>query len=324
MAGVVSLLPAATEWVCALDLADSLVAVTFECDHPAGIGRDRAVVVQGLPAHDDQGRPLPPAVIDALVRRRLADGLPLYTLDTAALQRLRPDVVLTQDLCGVCALPAGAAREAVERVGSPARVVTLDPHTLAEVLDGARAVAAACAVADRGEALLRQLRTRLDAVRAALPAGSVRPRVLVLEWTDPPFVAGHWVPELVEAAGAEPVLAVPGGRSLTVRWDEVTAAAGDVDAVLVAPCGFGLADARRQAEELLPRLPGGPAVWAVDAGAVVTRPGPRVVDGVEALAAAWYPPAGRPRPDLVALVRPGSAVGPAAGMTGGTPYADQT
>jgi iron complex transport system substrate-binding protein len=300
--GIVSLLPSATEWVFALGLDADLRGVTFECDEPAGVAQGRAVVVHGLPTADADGRPLDPGAVDALVRDRLAAGEPLYILDTATLAKIAPDVVLTQDLCAVCALPADAAREACELVGNPADVVTLDPHTLGEVLDGATAVGAACGVPDRGERLRERLTERLDAVAAGV-RGLERPRVLVLEWTDPPFVAGHWVPELVSAAGAEPLLAVPGGQSTTATWDAVAQVAGAADAVLVAPCGYGLADAVRQARAVLDRLPAGPAVWAVDAGAVVTRPGPRIVDGIEALAAAWHG-TGAARPDLVAQVRP--------------------
>ena len=310
MPGIVSLLPSATEWVVALGLDADLRGVTFECDEPAGVAEGRQVVVEGLPTTG-----LDPGAVDALVRARLAAGEPLYTLDTAALGRIAPDVVLTQDLCAVCALPADAAREACELVGNPATVVTLDPHTLPEVLDGATTVAAACGVPERGRLLRERLQGRLDAVSAGV-RNRGRPRVLVLEWTDPPFVAGHWVPELVAAAGAEPVLAAPGARSTSVGWGDVQHEAADADAVLVAPCGYGLDDAVRQARDVLDRLPTGPSVWAVDAGAVVTRPGPRVVDGVEALAAAWHD-VGPPRPDLVLRVR-----GP--GMPPTTPYAAQT
>ena len=305
MPGIVSLLPSATEWVFALGLDADLRGVTFECDEPADAAIGRDVVVHGLQTTDSKGHPLAPAAVDALVRDRLAAGEPLYTLDTGALARIGPDVVLTQDLCAVCALPADAAREACELVGNPAQLVTLDPHTLSEVLDGATAVAGACGKPARGERLRARLRQRLDAVTVGV-RGLPRPRVLVLEWTDPPFVAGHWVPELVTAAGGEPLLAAPGARSTTTTWDEAARAAAGADAVLVAPCGYGLDDAARQAATVLHRLPVAPAVWAVDAGAVVTRPGPRVVDGVEALAAAWHR-VGTTRPDLVRQVRPPAA-----------------
>ena len=315
MPRIVSLLPSATEWVFALGLDGDLLGVTFECDAPGDPRRDRAVVVEGLRTTRDDGSPLPPGEIDGLVRATLAAGRPLYRLDEAGMAGLAPDVVLTQDLCAVCALPAAQAREAVRRAGCPGTVVTLDPHTLEEVLDGATAVADACGHPERGRRLRDELGARLrqvaTAVGTALPAATgadrPRPRVLVLEWTDPPFVAGHWVPDLVVAAGAEPVLARPGDRSVPTTWAQVaeTAAASQgLDGVLVAPCGFGLDAAAEQARALLERLPEHVAVWAVDAGAVVTRPGPRVVDGVEALAALWHPAAVPARPGLAVTVRP--------------------
>lgn len=289
--GVVSLLPSATEWVYALGQQHRLQGVTFECDEPAAARTVHRVVVTGL----DTGG-LPPGEIDALVRSRVADGLPLYTLDAAAMSAIAPDVVLTQDLCRVCALPAAEVDRALVASGGPAVVVTLDPHRLDEVLDGASGVADALGVPDAGTALRQRLSHRLETV-AETVAGRRPPRVLVLEWSDPPFVAGHWVPDLVTAAGGEPVLAAPGARSTTTDWHQV--AAQDVDVVLVAPCGFGLDDAVSQAREITDRLPRGPQVWAVDAGGLVTRPGPRVVDGVEAIAHALHPtrvaepPAGR-------------------------------
>lgn len=313
MPRIVSLLPAGTEWVAALGLLDDLVGVTFECDHPPGVRSGRAVVVTGLPLTTVDGDPMTPSEIDARVRAAVTAGRPLYTLDDATVRALAPDVVITQDLCHVCALPASAAQEALVRTGRPARVVTLDPTRLGEVLDGATAVADACGVPATGAGLRTALQDRLDRVRAQVRAtGGGRPRVLALEWIDPPFLPGHWVPDLLTAAGAVPVLAAPGGRSTVTGWD-VVASAG-LDAVLVAPCGFGLADAVEQARQVVQRVPAGVPVWAVDAGAVVTRPGPRLVDGVEALAATWHPGAGVPRPDLVALV--GVGTGPAGSSAG--------
>ncbi len=219
------------------------------------------------------------------MRATVAAGEPLHHLDTVALAAIAPAVVLTQDLCGVCALPASALTQALAAAGSPGAVVTLDPHTLDEVLACGPAVAAAAGVPDTGAALDAVLRARIAAVAQRVD-GLPRPRVLVLEWSDPPFVAGHWVPDLVTAAGGEPVLARPGDRSVTTTWHQVAATPADV--VLVAPCGYGLADAVTQAHAVLDALPPGTAVWAVDAGGLVTRPGPRVVDAVEALAAALH------------------------------------
>jgi iron complex transport system substrate-binding protein len=288
--GIVSLLPSATEWVYALGLQDDLRGVTFECDEPAAARTDHRVVVTGLASEG-----MTPGEIDARVKERVRAGLGLYDLDAAAMAEIGPDLVLTQDLCRVCALPAGEAEAALDAAGCPGEVVTLDPHRLDEVLDGAVAVASAAGRRDEGERLRAGLRARLDAVAAAV-AGRRRPRVLVLEWTDPAYLAGHWVPDLVVAAGGDPVLALPGERSVGVAWADVTAAEADV--VLVTPCGYGLDDALEQGRGVRDRLPSA-RVWAVDAGALVTRPGPRVVDGIEALAWALHgdvvpaPPAGR-------------------------------
>lgn len=299
MPGIVSLLPSATEWVYALGLQDDLRGVTFECDEPVSVRADHRVVVTGLATEG-----LTPGEIDAQVKARVRAGLGLYDLDAAAMAEIAPDLVLTQDLCRVCALPAGEAEAALDAAGCPGAVVTLDPHRLDEVLDGALAVGAASGRADEGERLRDALSRRLDAVASAV-AGRPRPRVLVLEWTDPAYLAGHWVPDLVVAAGGEPVLAAPGGVSTGVGWDAVTGAEADV--VVVAPCGFGLDDAVEQARSVLGRLPAA-QVWAVDAGALVTRPGPRVVDGVEALAWALHGDAVPVPPDgSVARVRDGAA-----------------
>lgn len=290
MPGIVSLLPSATEWVYALGLQDDLRGVTFECDEPASARDDHRVVVTGLATEG-----LAPGEIDARVKERVRAGLGLYELDAAAMAEIAPDLVLTQDLCRVCALPADEAEAALDAAGCPGTVVTLDPHRLDEVLDGAVAVAAAAGRPADGTRLRAALRARLDAVAAAV-AGRPRPRVLVLEWTDPAYLAGHWVPDLVLAAGGEPVLALPGGRSVGVEWSRIERASADV--VVVAPCGYGLDDAVQQARDVRHRLPA-TEVWAVDAGALVTRPGPRAVDGVEALAWALHgdvvaaPPPGR-------------------------------
>lgn len=292
---IVSLLPAATEWVYALGLGDRLAGVTFECDVPARARTENRVVVRGL-----ETAGLEPGQIDTLVRETVAAGRDLYRLDVAAMAELAPDVVLTQDLCRVCALPVDAVREAAASTGHPSQVVTLDPHRLDQVLDQVLAVGAACGVPQEAAAVRRALQSRLDDV-AARVAGRRPPRVLVLEWTDPPFLAGHWVPDLVAAAGGLAVLAAPGQRSATTDW--ATVAGLDLDRVLVAPCGFGLDEAVAQATSALDRLPAGVPVDAVDAGSVVTRPGPRVVDGVEALAALWHPGVTPARPDLVARVR---------------------
>lgn len=292
---IVSLLPSATELVYALGLADELVGVSFECDEPPAARRDKAVVVGGL---DTRG--LTPAQIDAQVRARVAAGQDLYTLHADALAALDPDLIISQDLCRVCALPSGQVSQALEHLGCQADVLSLDPHTLAEVLDTIAAVAERAGVAERG----RQLRSALDARLAAVEVaarGLARPRVAVIEWVDPPFLAGHWVPDLITAAGGEPVACRPGGRSVQAGWVDFAAARPEL--VLVAPCGFNLSAAADQARSVLAELPDVP-VWAIDADALVVRPGPRLVDGVEAIAAMLHPDVfGPPAADRLVRVR---------------------
>ncbi len=277
---IVSLLPSATEIVFALGLGDHLVGVTFECDHPAEARTGRHIVVGGLDTHG-----LTPAAIDDLVRAKVAAGDDLYVLDEALFAQCAPDVVLTQDLCRVCALASGEVDAALEHLGCAADVVTLDPHTLAEVLATIATIAEACGVAERGAALTASLHERLDTVYRSVASRPTSPRVLVVEWVDPPFLAGHWVPDLVTHAGGVPVLAHPGGRSVATTWDELGRAAADVDMVLVAPCGFGVEAAVEQATVLRDRLGCTAPVWAIDSNSLVVRPGPRLVEGVETIAA---------------------------------------
>ncbi|MGC9666083.1 ABC transporter substrate-binding protein [Planosporangium sp. 12N6] len=291
---LVSLLPSATEIVYALGLGDDLVGVTFECDEPPTARVDKTVVVGG---RDTRG--MTPGEIDGYVRTQLATGADLYTLHADALATLAPDLILTQDLCRVCALPSGQISDALDHLGCRADVLSLDPHTLDEVLDTILAVGARTGVPGRAENLVATLRARLAATAAAV-AGRSRPRVAVLEWVDPPFTAGHWIPDLVRAAGGEPVAARPGARSVETTWQEFTAAAPDV--VLVAPCGFHLDGAAQQARTIAPTFPGTP-LWAIDADGLVARPGPRLVDGVEAIAAILHPDAvPEPQPGAVTHV----------------------
>jgi iron complex transport system substrate-binding protein len=288
----VSLLPSATEIVYALGLGDELVGVTFECDEPPSARRDKAVVVGG---RDTSG--MSPAAIDAYVRAQLAAGQDLYTLHADALAALAPELILTQDLCRVCALPSGHVEEALDYLGCSAEVVSLDPHSLDDVLATILTVGQHAGARPQAEHLVAALQRRLAAV-ADRVAGRYRPAVAVIEWVDPPFTAGHWIPDLVTAAGGRPVAARPGGRSEQASWDQIAAARPEV--VVVAPCGFHLDGAAAQAEAVARQLPGTP-VWAIDADGLVVRPGPRLVDGVEALAAILHPdpavatPAGRTR-----------------------------
>ena len=277
---IVSLLPSATEIVYALDLGGQLVGVSFECDEPAGARTDHTVVVGGLDTTS-----MAPGEIDAYVRGRMSAGEDLYTLHADALAALAPDLIISQDLCRVCALPSGQVEDALAYLGCRADVLALDPHSLDEVLDSIALVAQRTGVPDRAVPLLSGLRARLDAVAESVE-GWHRPRVALLEWVDPPFAAGHWVPDLIEAAGGIAVASRPGGRSTEASWVEIRDE--EPDLIIVAPCGYHLAGAAEQAASILDLLPPVP-VWAIDADGIVVRPGPRLVDGVEAIAAILHP-----------------------------------
>ena len=280
---IVSLLPSATEIVFALGLQDSLVGVTHECTWPPEAAGLRRVSHTSIPAGATS------AEIDRLVGAAAAGGPPTTWLDEDAIRELAPDVILTQDLCAVCAVPAGAVDAALERLGCRAEVVSLDPTTLDEVLDGIVRVGAVTGRESRAVGVVAGLWHRLDAVREAV-ADRPRRRVFALEWADPPFGAGHWIPEMVELAGGTPVLAVSGGRSTRLSWDDVAAAAPEV--LVHMPCGHPMALALQEARELLlplPELAGVPVVAVLHGDAYTSRPGPRLVDGVEVLAGLLHP-----------------------------------
>src|SRR5690348_7188050 len=211
---LVSLLPSATEIVYSLGLGDDLVGVTFECDEPPAARSEKTIVVGG---RDTRG--MTAREIDGYVRAQLAAGADLYSLHARALADLRPDLILTQDLCRVCALPSGQVEDALGYLGCQADVLSLDPHSLDEVLDSILAVGQRTGVPERATRLVGELRARLARTATAV-AGRRRPKVAVIEWVDPPFTAGHWIPDLVTAAGGEPVAARPGAPSVPVRSEE--------------------------------------------------------------------------------------------------------
>ncbi len=280
---IVSLLPSATEIVYSLGLEDRLAGVTDECEVRAPAPR---IVVRST-----QPPGLSQAEIDAWVSARAAAG-GLYVLDDAAMAEIRPDLVLTQDLCRVCAVPTDDVDAALARVACPSEVVTLEPSRLADVLASVRTVAAAAGCPQRGDALYDDLQRRITAVAEAV-ADRARPRAAVLEWLDPPYVAGHWVPEVIEAAGGAPLLGRPGRPSVRTTWDAVRDARPEV--LVLAPCGTDPRDATAQWTSTAP-----PDLRAVPAVAVdLARPGPGLVDRIEALAAVFHPDADLPtRPDL--------------------------
>jgi len=284
---ILSLLPSATEIVFALGLGDHLVGVTHECDWPAQATSKRAVTASALVPGTS------PSEVDRRVSESLAGGAPIYRLDVTAVRDLRPDLILSQDLCAVCAVPSQQVDRALDALGCAAQVVSLDPSSLDDVLDCVRQVGEATGTEDRAQVLVDGLRHRLCEVDRAV-AGRPRPRVFALEWSDPPFNGGHWVPDMVERAGAEPVLASRGTPSVRIEWDAIAAAAPDV--VIFMPCGYGLREAVEEARTITgrPELQNA-ALVAVDASSYFSRPGPRLVDGVEVLAAALHPGSLTPR-----------------------------
>jgi iron complex transport system substrate-binding protein len=279
---IVSLVPSATETLFALGAGDQVVAVTHECDYPVG--------VVDLPrvTRDVIGPGLAAAEIDRAVRELTADGRSIYELDAAALRALRPDLVVTQALCSVCAVSVDDVRAIAETLDPVPRIVSLDPHTLGEVLGDVRTLAPAVDAKDAGVDLVQDAAARIDRVRLAV-RGADPVRVAALEWLDPVFVGGHWVPQLIEHAGGEDLLGLPGEPSFETTWEHVAAARPQV--VVVMPCGYdvarGLAEAERSAPELAAL--GADRIVVADASAWFSRPGPRLIEGLEWLGHVLHP-----------------------------------
>jgi iron complex transport system substrate-binding protein len=301
---IVSLLPSATEIVFALGLGDQLDGVTYECDYPPEASSKPIVSDTALP----QNRPLSAGEIDQLVSEFMDRGESIYILDKDLIRTIQPDLILVQDLCRVCAVQSGQVQDALADLGSEAEVISLDPKGLEDILECILAVARATGTEARGKELVEGLRERIERVRrSAVRLPSIR--TLCLEWGDPPFVGGHWIPEMVEIAGGSSLLNGPGESSRRVTWREVAVATPEV--ILYMPCGYFLGDAEAEAEELF-RLPDfaetpaarGDAVYAVDASSYFSRPGPRIVDGLEILAWAVHPDA-FPEPDPSRISRVG-------------------
>lgn len=318
---IVSLLPSATEMICALGLDGRLVGVTHECDYPPSV-RGKPKVTRTLVPTDAAS-----AEIDRLVGERLQDGRALYSLDLPALTALSPDLIVTQALCDVCAVAEEEVAAAACSLPGTPRVLNLEPRTLAEVFAAVGEVAAAAGVEERGEEVVRRLAARVEAVAERAAGGRERPRVALLEWLDPPFSCGHWSPELVRLAGGVEGLGREGEPSRQLAWEEV--AAWRPELVLVACCGFGV---ERTLADLpaLAAVPGWRELPAVRAGRVYvtdgaqyfSRPGPRLVDSLEILAHALAPalhplPAGLPAAVRVSAAGAGAA--PAGRVSGVSP-----
>jgi iron complex transport system substrate-binding protein len=295
---IISLLPSATEIVYALGLGDDLEGVTEECDFPPDATTKPIVSRSALPSE----RPLSAREIDDEVRGRMTERLPLYHLDRDLILRVQPDVILTQDLCRVCAVPSGQVEAALAELGTTdADVVSLDPHSLDGIFSSIERAGKLLGRAAEARKLVSLLRARVEAVREkALRLPTIR--VIALEWSDPPFVGGHWIPEMVEIAGGTNLLNGRERPSRAVTWREVADAVPEV--VVFMPCGYYLEEALEEARGLFqqPEFASTPAardgaVFTVDATSYFSRPGPRVVDGLEILAWAIHPDAFPPAPE---------------------------
>lgn len=285
---IVSLLPAATEIVALLGATDHLVGITHECDYPDIVGSRARVTKSALPDTHD------PSAIDAAVREASGAGTALFTLDEKRITALHPDVIITQALCDVCAVSEHDVRALAARLSPVPTIVTLSGDSLDGIYGDIRAVAEAIGAQDEADELLAGLRDRVKHVHETLKAAQApRPRVALVEWTDPLYLAGHWGPEQIKRAGGVDVLGQAGAHSTRVDMDALRASNPEI--VLFAPCGYPVAAAAAEARRCL-TLPewhwlvdGGVQVWALDANGLTSRPGPRVVDGIEAMASIFAP-----------------------------------
>ncbi|MGZ3547681.1 MAG: ABC transporter substrate-binding protein [Vulcanimicrobiaceae bacterium] len=284
---IVSLLPSATEILFAIDAGDDVVGVTHECDFPDAARSRPHLTSSALPSAGNA------AEIDRHVRAGVHAGSSLYHLDSNLLERLQPDLIVTQELCAVCAVSYEIVARAARRLAGDLRIISLEPSALDDVYANIATLGELTKHKAEALALVERLRERACAVGDAA-ANRPKPRALVLEWTDPPMSGGHWTPGLVELAGGIPVLAHPGANSQTLAWDDIAAA--DPDAIVVAPCGFDLERARRATDDLTAngvwrslRAVRAGNVWVLDGNAYLNRPGPRLVDTAELLAHCLHP-----------------------------------
>lgn len=279
---IASLVPSATEMLFAVGLGESVVGVTHECDWPTAASElpqlTATVLRPGLSAGE----------IDAVVKEVIGEGQALYTLDEERLAELEPDLIVTQAVCEVCAVSYNDVVEVAARLPNRPRVLQQGPSTLGEVLDDVTRLSEAAGIPERGRVLRGELEARLDAVRVAV-ADAPRPRVLALEWLDPPFLGGHWIPEMIEIAGGESIAGASGQKSPQVEWEDLRGL--DPDVVVSMPCGWYLEESCAQALRHADRLGafGGARVYAVDGASTFSRPGPRLVDGVELLGHLFHP-----------------------------------
>jgi iron complex transport system substrate-binding protein len=279
---IVSLVPHATELLYALGLGDDVVAVTHECDHPTEAAQKPHVTRDKLPSG------LSAAEIDRAVRERTEAGEAIYELDEALLHELQPDLIVTQALCPVCAVSYDDVAEVAQRIATCPKVIALDPKTLGETMGDIRTLAQATGTREAGLDLVARQRARIDRVKLAV-RHAPRPRVVAIEWLDPVFIGGHWTPQLIDLAGGTDVLGLPGEHSAQLDW--ATLASAQPEVVVCMPCGYDAPRAHLEAELYAHELRklGAERVVAVDASATFSRPGPRLVDGLELLAHILHP-----------------------------------
>ena len=281
---ICSLLPSATEIVFSLRLGDQLVAVTHECDFPAEATRLPKITRSSIDHSGSSSRQ-----IDTHIAQALHRGSSIYELDQELLKELDPDLILTQELCDVCAVAYGAVQEAVRVLDGERKILSLEPTSLGDILQSIQQVGQFTGLPERAAHLLKELQKRIDRVRTVAASASHQPRVFAMEWLDPPFVAGHWVPEMVDLAGGSDGLGRRGSPSFTASWDQIAAYSPEI--IVLMPCGFDLDRTIKEVDRVgfpdewyrLEAVRSG-QVYAVDGSAYFNRPGPRIVDGLEILA----------------------------------------
>jgi iron complex transport system substrate-binding protein len=286
---ICSLLPSATEVIALLGLSDELVGVSHECDYPPSVKR-LPMMVEPMISSDE----LTSGDIDRQVKQLVASGERLYRLNDSLLRQAQPDLILSQDLCHVCAVTPDQLHDAISSMPRRPSVLTLNPRTVQDVIDDVILIGDAANRSAEGHRLAAHLRSRLDAVHARVRGISYHPRVVCIEWLSPLYIAGHWVPEMVQLAGGRDVLSKPGSPSRVATWDEILAATPDI--LILMPCGFSVERTQQELAQLMPqpgqwRLPSNLAehTFLVDASSYFSRPGPRLIDGIELLAAILHP-----------------------------------
>ncbi|MEZ5428637.1 MAG: cobalamin-binding protein [Pyrinomonadaceae bacterium] len=303
---IVSLLPSATEIVCALGFEENLAGITHECDFPPSVV-NKPQLTSSLISHEK----MTSRDIDHAVRTNLDGHGSIYELDQELLRQINPDLIITQELCEVCAVSYQTVQKAARMYVAEARVISLEPNTIGDIFQNIKTVGDLCGIAERAEALTDDLQNRLNKVKKQLGDSIKRPDVFMLEWLEPPFAPGHWTPEQVEIAGGNALLGETGKKSTTVTYQTIVSCSPEV--LVLIPCGYYIDDILRQLTKtkfprIFSEMPAfiNERIWAMDASAYFSRPGPRVVDGVEILAKIFHPDIfGGPRKSEAVRISPG-------------------